>query len=186
MNEVLSAAREATISSYYKYRHFYDRKASALPLKKHQNCLLLNPQLTTVNDPMGKSLIKWLPLYRAETVLTNSNYIIRKVGTNDTQCVHRIRLRPIKPQYEVTDLPEIHLNNFIPDPITSHYFEPTLFDNALPDLITDHTFSRPPDSQKQPVVLFCSAPAVFDPILHRSYQHHDLHTLDSGFPFLKL
>ena len=95
MNEVFSAARDATISPYNKYCNFCDRKASVLPLKKHQYCLFLNPQLTTVKDPMGKSLTKWLPLYRIETLLTNSNYIIRKVGTNNTQCVHRIRLRPM-------------------------------------------------------------------------------------------
>ena len=34
MNEVFSAARDATITAYNKYRHFYDRKASAAPLKK--------------------------------------------------------------------------------------------------------------------------------------------------------
>ena len=158
MNEVFSAARDATISSYNKYRHFYDRKASALPLKKHQYCLLLNPKLTTVNDPMGKSLTKWLPLYRVETVLTNSNYIVRKVGTNNTQCVHRIRLRPIKPQYEIEDLPVINANNFTPDPITNTFSEPSLFDNFLPDLLTDRTFTSSPNPQEQPAVLFCYAP----------------------------
>ena len=120
MNEVFSAAHDATISSYNKYRHFYDRKVSALPLKKHQYCLLLNPQFTTVNDPMGKSLAKWLPLYRVETVLTNSNYITRNVASNNTQCVHHIRLRKITPQNEFADLPVIHSNSFIPNTITSH------------------------------------------------------------------
>ena len=181
-NEVLSAARDATSSSYNKYCHYYDRKASALPFKKHQYCLLLSPQLTTVIDPIGKSLSKWLPLYRVETVLTNSNYIyiIRKVGTNNTQCVHRIRLRPIQLQYEVTDLPVIHSTNFIPNPITSHYSEPTLCDNALPDLLTDRTFSHLR-------YYFLMPPVVYDPHPHRSYRHHDLHPLYIvNFRFLKL
>ena len=56
MNEVFSQARDATITAYNKYRHFYDRKASALPLKNHDFCLLLNPKLSNVNDHMGKSL----------------------------------------------------------------------------------------------------------------------------------
>ena len=98
MNEVFSLARDATITAYNKYRHFYDQKASAAPLKKHSFCLLLNPNLSNTNHHMGKSLTKWLFLYRVESVLTNSNYIVRKVGTNYTQCVHRIRLRPITPQ----------------------------------------------------------------------------------------
>ena len=114
MNEVFPATRAATISSYNKFCHFHDIKASALPSKKHQFCLLLNPRLTTVSDPIGKSLTKWLPLYRVETVLTTSNYIIRKVGKNNTQCIHRIPLLPIKPQYVVADLPVIHSINSIP------------------------------------------------------------------------
>ena len=140
MNEVFAAARDETITSYNKYRHFYDRKASASPLQKHRYCLLLNPKLSNVNDHMGKSLAQWLPLHRVEQVLTNSNYIIRKVGTNYTQCVHRIRLRPITPQYQVDDLPQINSNKFIPDPSTRHSAGTALF-NALPDLLSDKNFN---------------------------------------------
>ena len=154
MNEVFSAARDATITAYNKYRHFYDRKASAAPLKKHKFCLLLNPKLTNVNDQMGKSLTKWLPLYRIEQVLTNSNYIIRKVGTNYTQCIHRIRLRPITPQYKVEDLPQICPANFVPDPITRHISEPALFDDALPELLQDKTFQPLDEIEDVPGVLF--------------------------------
>ena len=163
MNEVFSAARDATITAYNKYRHFYDRKASASPLKKLQYCLLLNPKLTNVNDHMGKSLTKWLPLYRVESVLTNSNYIIRKVGTNHTQCVHRIRIRPITPQYQVEDIPNVNSNNFTPDPITQHFSEPTLFDQSLPDLLNDRTFSPSEEAPDHPNVLFCYAPRLAHP-----------------------
>ena len=107
MNEVFSAGRDATITAYNKYRTFYDRKANAAPLSKHRYCLLLNPKLANVNDHMGKSLTKWIPFYRVEQRLTNPNYIVRKVGTNYTQCVHRIRLRPITPQYQTEDLAHI-------------------------------------------------------------------------------
>ena len=158
MNEVFSAARDATITAYQKYRHFYDRKASASPLERHRYCLLLNPKLSNVNDHKGKSLAKWLPLYRVEQVLTNSNYIIRKVGTNYTQCVHRIRLRPITPQYKIDDLPHIHANNFIPDPSTRHSSEPAIFDNALPDLLQDKTFTPSDEISDTPSVLFYYTP----------------------------
>ena len=62
MNEVFSQTRDATITAYNKYRHFYDRKASALSLNKHAFCLLLNPKLSNVNDHVGKSSNKWLLL----------------------------------------------------------------------------------------------------------------------------
>ena len=58
---------------------------------------------------MEKSLTMWLPLYRVETELTNSKFIVRHVGTNLTQCVRRIRLRPIQPQNSVEDLLNINL-----------------------------------------------------------------------------
>ena len=66
---------------------------------KHQYCLLLNPSLLTQSEFVGKSNTIWLSLYRVEKILTKSNYLIRKVGTPYTQCVHRIRLRPITPIY---------------------------------------------------------------------------------------
>ena len=37
-------------------------------------------------------------------VLSDSNYIIRKVGTFKTQCVHRIRLKNFKPEFPVEDV----------------------------------------------------------------------------------
>ena len=67
-------------------------------------------------------------MYRVEQVLTSSNYIVRKVGTNHTQCVHRIRLRPIEPKFDVKDLEEVDPQKFTPDPMTQNYAEPSLFD----------------------------------------------------------
>ena len=107
---------------------------------------------------MGKSLTKWIPLYRVEQVLTNSNYIVRKVGTNYTQCVHRIRLRPITPQYQIEDLAHIHPNNFVPDPSTRHTSQPSLFDSTLPDLLSDKSFMPTDEVNDSPSVLFYYTP----------------------------
>ena len=82
----------------------------------------------------------WLPLYRNEKILTNSNYIIRKVGTNYTQCVHRIRLRPVSPQGRIDDLTVISFEKFQRDPSLGHYRdEPTLFDESIPSLLEPPT-----------------------------------------------
>ena len=150
-------------SAYNKYRHFNDRKASAAPLKKHSFCLLLNPKLSNKNDHMGKSFTKWLPLYGVESVLTNSNYIVRKVGTNYTQCVHRNRLRHITPQYTVDDLDNVNQYNFVPDPSTRHVSEPALFDQALPDLLTDRTFTTADEVDDTPAVVFHYVPRRVPP-----------------------
>ena len=85
-----------------------------------------------------KSISKWIPLFRVEKILTNSNYIVRKVGTHYTQCVHRIRLRPIEPKYEVKDLEAVDTEKFEADPILDKIAsEPELFDNCLPSLLYD-------------------------------------------------
>ena len=88
---------------------------------------------------MSKTVQSCLPLYRVEQVLTKSNYIIRKVGTLSTQCVHRLRIRPIKPQYTVEELPRLDPSEFKPDPSLSQFrSEPCLFDNELPRLLNEH------------------------------------------------
>ena len=108
---------------YNKYRAYYEYKADAQPLPKFSYCLLLNPKLMTQSDFSSTFLPIWLPLYRVESVLTNSNYIIRKVGTNFTQCVHRIRLRTVWPQYQVDDLSDINPDDFRRDPHFEGDFE---------------------------------------------------------------
>ena len=121
---------------YNKNRAYYDYKADAQPLPKFSYCLLLNPKLMTQSDFSSEFLPIWLPLYRVESVLTNSNYIIRKVGTNFTQCVHRIRLRTVSPQYQVDDLSDIIPDDFRRDPHLGRFRgEPQLFDEAIPSLL---------------------------------------------------
>ena len=108
--------KQRLLDSYQRYRSYYDQKAEAQPLKLHSYCLQLNPRLTGQNDFTQKAVQTWVPLYRVEKVLTNSNYIIRKTGTNYTQCVHRIRLRPIKLTEPPEHIQEIDPAKFEADP----------------------------------------------------------------------
>ena len=102
---------------------------------QHQYCLSLNPSLLTQSDFAAKSTTIWLSLYRVEEILTNSIYLIRKVGTPYTQCVHRIRLRPITPNYQVEDI-QLTMDDFRPDPSLGKYrSEHEMFDDALEDLL---------------------------------------------------
>ena len=138
MLEKFKETKGKLIASYQRYRKYYDQKASAQPLKLHDYCLLFNPKLTTQSDFASKSVQIWLPLYRVEKVLTNSNYIIRKTGTNFTQCVHRIRLRSIKPNEKPDDLEQIDQQKFETDPsLTKYRSEPAMFDDHLQTLIDD-------------------------------------------------
>ena len=136
MNKKFSETKEKLTTMYNKYRTYYDNKAWAKPLLLFSYCLLLNPRLMTQSDFARKSLPIWLPLYRVEKFLTNSNYIIRKVGTNYTQCVHRIRLGPVEPQGRVDDLRVIDFQNFQHDPSLGQFRgEAYIFDDSVPSLV---------------------------------------------------
>ena len=77
------------------------------------------------------------PLNKVKKVLTDANYIIRKVNTNYTQCVHRIRLKPIKPSETPEDLEVINHANLQPDPSRKQHMEPDLFDKHIPESISE-------------------------------------------------
>ena len=136
VNKKFSETKFKLTEMYNKYRAQYDCKAEAKPLSVFSYCLLFNPKLMPQSDFASKSLPIWLPLYCIDKILTNSNYIIRKVGTNYTQCVHRICLRPVTPQGRIDDLTVINFENFQQDPSLGHYRgEPTLFDESIPSLL---------------------------------------------------
>ena len=61
-------------------------------------------------------------------VLSDSNYIIRKVPTHKTQCVHRMRLRFFKPEFPIDDMSVS--KQFYPG---NERFEDTdIFDSKIP------------------------------------------------------
>ena len=167
MLQKFSEAKSILTEMYNRYRAYYDYKAEAQPLKQFSFCLLLKPKLMTQSDFSSKFLPIWLPLYRVEQVLTNSNYIIRKVGTNYTQCVHRIRLRPVVPQYQVDDLPQIDPDKFQRDPMLGRFRgEPAIFDESIPTLLlppSEETSVAHNEEKPPPVTVSLSfpiAPAV--------------------------
>ena len=120
------------VNSYHQNIKYYDQKCAPTPLELHSYCLLIDPNVTNTNTSFEKQRSKWLPLYRVEKVLTHSNYIVRKVATNYTSLVDRIRLRPIKPRYAVNDLEEIDESKFEADPNNEeHEKEPQLLDSYI-------------------------------------------------------
>ena len=140
MNKTFSETKLKLTEMYNKYRACYDCKAEAKPLALFSYCLLLKQKLMTQSDFSSKLLPIWLPLYRIEKILTHSIYIIGKVGTIYTQCVHRIRFRTVTPQGRIDDLTLIDFKNFHRDLSLGHYRgEPTLFDESIPSLLEPPT-----------------------------------------------
>ena len=131
------------LDAYHEYRTYNDKKAAAKPLVQKQYCLRLNPSLLTQSDFAVKSCTIWLSLYKIEKVSTKSNYLIRKICTPYTQCVHRIRLRPITPNYDVEDI-SVTQQDFKPDPSLDKYrSEHELFDEALETSLNEDIIGMP-------------------------------------------
>ena len=149
MSTLFGETKESLVLSFNKYRDYYDKKSKAFPLKVHEYCMLLNPQISNTHEKLGKLECKWTGIYRIEKILTRSNYLIRKVNTNFTQIVHRVRLKPFKPQYKVEDIQLIDDKNFCEDPLIPEVLkEPQLFDCQV-----EHIVYRPIDSRSTPSVI---------------------------------
>ena len=117
---------------YHKYKKYYDRKAQALPLRVIDFTILLNPKLTTQSDQLAFNHFKWEDPFKVVKVLTNFNYIIRKVGTFRAQCVQRMRLCPFTPNALIPDNEE-DPNLFFGDPDASDDQE--RFNDHIPEVI---------------------------------------------------
>ena len=137
MNKKCSETKLSLIEMYNKYSVCYDCKAETKPLAFFY-CLLMNPKLMTQSDFASNSLpvCKVFPQFCIEKFLTKSNYIICKVGTNYTQCVHRICLSLLISQGRIDDLTVINFENFQRyPPLDLYRGEPTLVDGRIPSLL---------------------------------------------------
>ena len=92
----------------------------------------------------------WIPWYRVEKKLTYENYIVRQLGTHNTLCVNRIRLRPVRPRHKPEDLDEIDPKKFTADPhMPDRYLEPWVFDNNLAKVVQQvHQTLEPPPNEE--------------------------------------
>ena len=92
------------MQSYLKYKAYYHRKAKASPLETTDYGYILNTKADTQATKIPFREFRWQGLYKVEKVLPNNNYIVRRLGTNKTQLLHRIRLRKFTPQAPLADI----------------------------------------------------------------------------------
>ena len=104
MQILLEQTKKNIMQSYLKYEAYYDRKAKAAPLETTDYCYILNPKADTQATKIPFREFRWCGPYKVEKVLPNNNYIVRRLGTNKTQLLHRIRLRKFTPQAPLADI----------------------------------------------------------------------------------
>ena len=104
MKTLLDQTKKNIMQSYLNYKAYYDRKAKAAPLETTDYCYILNPKADTQAKKQPFRKIRWCGPYKVEKVLPDNNYIVKRLGTNKTQLLHRLRLRKFTPQAPLADI----------------------------------------------------------------------------------
>ena len=103
--EIFKDVRKNAMQAYIKYKAYYDRKAKASKLKQADYVFILQPKGDDQGSKIPFTDFRWIGPYTIEKVLTNNNYWVRKIGTNKTQLLHRMRLRKFTPRQPISDIP---------------------------------------------------------------------------------
>ena len=107
---LIDQTKKNIMQSYLKYKEYYDRKAKAASLLKGDFCFILQPLADHQGSKIPFREFRWIGPYVIEKVLPNDNYIVRKLSSNKTQILHRIRLRKYTPNTSPQDIrPEGYL-----------------------------------------------------------------------------
>ena len=100
---LIDKTKQNIMQSYLKYKEYHDRKAKAAPLKEQDFCFILQPKADNQRSKIPFRNYRWIGPYRIEKVLPNDNYIVRRLNTNKTQILHRIRLKKFVPNTPLED-----------------------------------------------------------------------------------
>ena len=92
---------------------------------------------------------RWIGPYIIEKVLPNNNYLVRKIGTNKMQVLHRIRMRQFTPRQPPADI-RVKPQQYEPDPEVSlnHddlYARASEYDYEKPILDVEKNNAAPPN-----------------------------------------
>ena len=100
---LIDKTKQNIMQSYIKYKEYYDRKAKAAPLKENDYCFVLQPKADHQGSKIPFRDYRWVGPFVVQKVLPNENYIVRRINTNKTQILHRIRLKRFIPNQPLED-----------------------------------------------------------------------------------
>ena len=100
---LIAKTKQNIMQSYIKYKEYYDRKAKAAPLKENEYCFVLQPKADNQGSKIPFRDYRWVGPFVVQKVLPNENYIVRRINTNKTQILHRIRLKKFVPNQPLED-----------------------------------------------------------------------------------
>ena len=79
-------------------------KRPTLQSSKKQTTDVLQPTAHHQGSKTPFTEVRWIGPYIIENVLPNNNYLVRKIGTNKTQVLHRMKCISSHPTYPPLDL----------------------------------------------------------------------------------
>ena len=107
---------------------------------------LLDPKYDSQGCKEEFKTFHWKGPFKVMKVLSDSNYIIRKVGTFKTQCVHRIRLMIFKLEFPVEDV-DITSQPVYAD--TDRTEDSDIFDSHIPTQTKINSNSDEPETDEE-------------------------------------
>ena len=110
--------RKNTMQAYIKYKAYYDKKANASKLKEADYVYILQPKADHQGSKIPFTEFRWMGPYIVEKVLPNNNYLVRKIGTDKTQVLHRMRMRQFTPRQPPAAI-RVNPHEYKPDPEVS-------------------------------------------------------------------
>ena len=110
--------RKNTMQAYIKYKAYYDKKANASKLKEADYVYILQPKADHQGSKIPFTEFRWMGPYIVEKALSNNNYLVRKIGTDKTQVLHRMRMRQFTPRQPPADI-RVNPHEYKPDPEVS-------------------------------------------------------------------
>ena len=147
--------RKNIMQAYIKYKAYYDKKANASKLKEADYVYILQPKADNQGSKNPFTVFRWIGSYIIEKVLPNNKYLVRKIGTNKTQVLHRMRMRqftPPQPPADITFKPQEYKTD--PEMSLHHddlYARAWEYDYDQPIFDNEKVNAVPPNSQEIPV-----------------------------------
>ena len=90
----LQDVRKNAMQAYLKHKAYYHKNANASWLEEWNIVYVLKPKVDHQGNKIPFTDFRWIGRYIIEKSLTNNNHVERKIGTNKTQFLYCMKLRP--------------------------------------------------------------------------------------------
>ena len=149
---IFQDVRRNAMQAFIKYKSYYDKKANASKLKRTDYVFILQPKADHPGSKTPFTDFRWIAPNIIGKVLPDKNCLVRKIGTNKTQILHRMRLRQFTPRQPIPDV-QTTPREWQPDPEVvikqddlyatawEYEYDKPIFDSDCDNLVT----STPPE-----------------------------------------